>query len=62
MNRSVIRNRLALRWWLHLILAIAPLVLVSVLAGDNTWLAELATPAFVVGLMSMFLTLSLFRG
>ncbi|WP_408004386.1 MFS transporter [Pseudomonas schmalbachii] len=61
MNRIAIRRRMAANWWLHVLLAIVPVLAVALLVGDNTWLAELATPAFVIGLLSMFLTLSLFR-
>ncbi|KAF1052853.1 MAG: hypothetical protein GAK43_01705 [Stenotrophomonas maltophilia] len=54
-------GRLALTWWLHLLLALGPLLLLLNLDADLARFPALATPAFVVGLFSMFLTLPFFR-
>nr|WP_294977195.1 MFS transporter [uncultured Pseudomonas sp.] len=61
MNRAAARRRLNLLWWLLLVLALAPQQLMLALVGDAPWPDSLATPVFVVGLLSMFLTLPLFR-
>nr|WP_243434564.1 MFS transporter [Pseudomonas sp. 30_B] len=53
---------MTLIWWLLLALALAPQHLLLALAGETGWPEALATPAFVAGLISMFLTLPLFRG
>ncbi|MFV3306406.1 MFS transporter [Pseudomonas sp. NY15181] len=62
MNRAVARRRLNLIWWLLLALALAPQHLLLALVGETGWSEQLATPVFVAGLISMFLTLPLFRG
>jgi len=61
-SRAVARRRLNLIWWLLLALALAPQHLMLALVGDAPWSDSLATPVFVAGLISMFLTLPLFRG
>lgn len=61
MNRAAARRRLNLIWWLLLALALAPQHLLLALVGDAPGPEQLATPVFVAGLISMFLTLPLFR-
>ncbi|SDH69972.1 MFS transporter [Pseudomonas panipatensis] len=61
MSRAAIRGRLALGWWLHLLLALGPLALLMTWAAHREALPQLATPLFVAGLVSMFVTLPLFR-
>ncbi|MFV3411899.1 MFS transporter [Pseudomonas sp. NY15436] len=61
MNRAAARRRLNLFWWLLLALALAPQHLMLALVGEAPGPESLATPVFVVGLLSMFLTLPLFR-
>ena len=61
MNRAAARRRLNLLWWLLLALALAPQHLMLALVGDAPWSESLATPVFVLGLLSMFLTLPFFR-
>lgn len=61
MNRAAARRRLNLGWWLFLLLALGPLILLMNLIDETGWAEKLATPAFVVGLLSMFVTLPLFR-
>ncbi len=61
MNRANARRRLALAWWLQLALMLAPLLLVEVLAGDTPPREPLLMPLFIVGLLSMFVSLPLFH-
>lgn len=61
MNRANARRRLALAWWLQLALMLAPLLLVETLAGDNPPREPLLMPLFIVGLLSMFVSLPLFH-
>lgn len=62
MNRAATRGRLNLGWWLLLLLALGPLLLLLAAIEETGWAAQLATPVFVIGLASMFATLPLFRG
>ncbi len=61
MNRANARRRLALAWWLQLALMLAPLLLVEALAGDNPPREPLLMPLFILGLLSMFVSLPLFH-
>ena len=61
MTRGQIRRRLSFSWWQQLVLTLLPLVLANVLFGksDPLW-PELAMPFFIVGMLSMFVTLRTF--
>ena len=61
MSRSVTRRRLALEWYGLLAVALLPLLLLGLLfgAGDPGW-PDLHMPLFIVGLLSMFISLPLF--
>ena len=61
MNRNAVRRRLALEWYGLLAVALLPLWLLGLFlgAGDPGWPA-LHMPLFIVGLMSMFISLPLF--
>lgn len=61
MNRAAARRWLNLGWLLLLALALAPQQLMLALVGEAPWSEQLATPVFVAGLISMFLSLPLFR-
>ncbi|KIV73960.1 hypothetical protein FBY21_3251 [Pseudomonas sp. SLBN-26] len=63
MTRSQVRRLLALEWWAHLGAALGPLFLVNLLfgSGDPVFPA-LEMPLFVAALISMFISLPLFRG
>lgn len=61
MNRVASLRRLALGWWLHLVLALGPLLALLGWGREVERLAPLATPLFVAALASMFVTLPLFR-
>lgn len=61
MNRAAARRWLNLVWLLLLALALAPQQLMLALMGEAPWSEQLATPVFVAGLISMFLSLPLFR-
>ena len=63
MTRAGVKRRLALLWWQQLALTLAPLLLINLLFGTAT--SEpgvLATPLFIAGLASMFVSLPLFAG
>ena len=61
MTRGQIRRRFSFSWWQQLVLTLLPLVLANVLFGksDPLW-PELAMPFFIVGMLSMFVTLRTF--
>ena len=61
MTRKEARRRLARRWWLQLAYTLVPLLVLGYLFGDSEpALPKLQMPIFVVGLVSMFLSLPLF--
>ena len=61
MTRGQIRRRLSFSWWQQLVLTLLPLVLATVLFGKSEpLLPELAMPFFIVGMLSMFVTLRTF--
>ena len=61
MNRNNTRRRFALAWWWQLVLALAPLfVLSNTFDSSNAILPVLAMPFFVAGLTSMFVSLKPF--
>lgn len=61
MTRGQIRRRLSFSWWQQLVLTLLPLVLATVLLGKSEpFLPELAMPFFIVGMLSMFVTLRTF--
>ena len=61
MTRGQIRRRLSFSWWQQLVLTLLPLVLATVLFGKSEpFLPELAMPFFIVGMLSMFVTLRTF--
>lgn len=61
MTRGQIRRRLSFSWWQQLVLTLLPLVLVNALFGkSDPWLPELSMPFFIVGMLSMFVTLRTF--
>lgn len=61
MNRNNTRRRFALAWWWQLVLTLAPLFVVSsVFDSNNAIFPVLAMPFFVVGLVSMFVSLKPF--
>lgn len=61
MTRSQTRRTLALEWWCLLAAALIPLLLLDLLfdASDPGW-PELHMPIFIVGLLSMFISLPMF--
>lgn len=61
MKRAAGHAALARQWWLHLLLAFAPLGASLAWGHAQEALAWLATPLFVAALCSMFVTLPLFR-
>ncbi len=61
MTRGQIRRRLSFSWWQQLVLTMLPLVLANVFFGKSEpLLPELAMPFFIVGMLSMFVTLRTF--
>ena len=61
MNRNNTRRRFALAWWWQLVLALAPLfVLSNTFDSSNAVFPALAMPFFVAGLTSMFVSLKPF--
>lgn len=61
MNRNNTRRRFALAWWWQLVLTLAPLFVISgAFDSKNAILPVLAMPFFVVGLLSMFVSLKPF--
>lgn len=60
MSRALWRQRLARGWWLHLLLALLPLILAGLLPFDFPR-GVLAMPLFLAGLLAMFPSLLLFR-
>ncbi|CAD5108225.1 MFS transporter [Zestomonas carbonaria] len=60
MSRDSWRRRLARGWWLHLALALAPLLLVDLLFSGARH-GALSMPLFIAGLLAMFPSLLLFR-
>lgn len=61
MTRNNMRRRMALAWWWQLALTLAPLLVTSALFGsDETMSLVLAMPLFIVGLLSMFVSLKPF--
>ncbi|UVJ43504.1 MFS transporter [Pseudomonas sp. LS1212] len=62
MTRPQIRRRLAVAWWLQLVLALLPLLVMGWIFGDNKPLWPiLVMPCFIVGVASMFISLPRFR-
>ena len=61
MNRNNTRRRFTLAWWWQLVLTLAPLFVVSnTFDSSNAVFPVLAMPLFVVGLISMFVSLKPF--
>lgn len=61
MTRADARRRLALEWWCWLGIALLPVLVLDLLFADSQLLGEsLHMPLFIVGLVSMFVTLRLF--
>ncbi|MDG6402002.1 MFS transporter [Pseudomonas quasicaspiana] len=61
MNRNNTRRRFALAWWWQLVLTLAPLFVISgAFDSKNAIFPVLAMPLFVVGLLSMFVSLKPF--
>lgn len=61
MNRHNTRRRFALAWWWQLVLTLAPLFVISgAFDSKNAVFPVLAMPFFVVGLLSMFVSLKPF--
>lgn len=60
MNRSEVRRRLALEWWLQLAVTLAPLFVLNLLFGADQQTGVLTMPIFIAGLVSMFISLPLF--
>ena len=60
MTRSQFRRRLSLAWWLFLLLALAPLLIFSLLFGADRQPGMLAMPMFLAALASLFVSLPLF--
>ena len=61
MNRNNTRRRFALAWWWQLVLTLAPLFVISgAFDSKNAIFPVLAMPFFVVGLLSMFVSLKPF--
>ena len=61
MNRNNTRRRFTLAWWWQLVLTLAPLFVVSnTFDSSNAVFPVLAMPFFVVGLISMFISLKPF--
>ena len=64
MNRSRAQWRrwLAVEWWLRMVLALAPMLLLGGLFSDSLASVEwLQMPIFILALCSLFITLPLFR-
>jgi hypothetical protein len=59
-NRSEVRRRLALEWWLQLAVTLAPLFVLNLLFGADQQTGVLTMPIFIAGLVSMFISLPLF--
>lgn len=61
MTRANLRRRFALEWWCWVGAALLPLIVLDLLFADSQLLGEtLEMPLFLVGLVSMFVTLRLF--
>ncbi|MDF3931501.1 MFS transporter [Pseudomonas citronellolis] len=61
MSRAAAFGRQARLWWLHLALALGPLLALLLWGFEIDALAVLATPLYIAALLSMFVTLPLFR-
>lgn len=61
MKRGELRRRLVRGWWWHLLLALAPLLLLNLTLGALSALPWLAMPLFIAGTASIFVTLLLFH-
>lgn len=61
MNRAAEFSRLGRLWWLHLVLALGPLLALLLWGFEIDALAVLATPLYIASLVSMYFTLPLFR-
>ncbi len=60
MTRAQVRRRLALEWWRHLGVALAPLFILNLLFGADQQTGLLTMPLFIAGLAAMFVSLPLF--
>jgi hypothetical protein len=61
LNRNNTRRRFALAWWWQLVLTLAPLFVVSgAFDSQNAIFPVLTMPLFVIGLLSMFVSLKPF--
>jgi ribose/xylose/arabinose/galactoside ABC-type transport system permease subunit len=58
-TRGQVKRRLALLWWRHLAVALAPLLVFNLLFGGGGH-TVLSMPMFIAGLASMFVSLPLF--
>lgn len=61
MTRANVRRRLALAWWWHLAVVLAPLFVLNLLFGADQQVGVLSMPMFIAGLASMFVSLPLFH-
>ena len=63
MTRGQVKRRLSFAWWQHLVIALAPLlVLAWAFGGMAPLIPMLAMPVFLAGVASMFLSLRYFHG
>ncbi|WXL26536.1 MFS transporter [Ectopseudomonas mendocina] len=61
MTRLQQRRRLAFEWWLLLLAIVLPVLVLNTLFGDNFQHGKLTMPVFMLGLISMFVSLPMFH-
>ena len=63
MTRNQVRRKLGLEWWAYLAIALAPLFVLNLLFGSGEPVfPALEMPLFLAAMISMFISLPLFRG
>jgi hypothetical protein len=63
MTRNQVRRKLGLEWWAYLAIVLAPLFVLNLLFGPGEPVfPALEMPLFLAALISMFISLPLFRG
>ncbi|HCP53217.1 MAG: MFS transporter [Pseudomonadaceae bacterium] len=61
MTREQIKRGLGFIWWWQLGLTLAPLIIIDWMLAGSREASALAMPLFIAGLLSMFVSLPLFR-